>query len=351
MQIIIIIIIFIILYLIRNYFIGTFNTIKKDLTNKFIIITGGTSGIGKFCITELLNQNCKKIVFASRSEEKAKEIIQKVDKNLQKKLEFIKLDLCDFSNIKNFATKIKATYPKIDILMNNAGALISSFSLTKNGYDTNLQGNLLGTAYLTFLLLNHFSHEGRIINISSVAHNFSNIELGDSKKFKDKNYLKSHYENTAYINIFKMIKQYINTLIWYGTAKLLLIYLTLYLKDIVEEKYKNIKVFAVHPGLVDTKFYENKDFPFIQTIMQVILSPVYTIIMKTPSQGAQTQLYLCNEDIEKLNNGGYYAECKLKDISKKAKDENFKKEYTNWIIEQIKEIDKRNEIIKELKFI
>jgi hypothetical protein len=148
-----------------------------------------------------------------------------------------------------------------------------------------------------------------------------------------------------------MIKQYINTLIWYGTAKLLLIYLTLYLKDLVEEKYKNIKVFAVHPGLVDTKFYENKDFPIIQTIMQVILSPIYFIVMKAPSQGAQTQLYLCNEDIEKLNNGGYYVECKLKDISKKAKDENFKKEYTNWIIEQLKEIDKRNEIIKELKFI
>ena len=351
MNFLIIIIVFILLYLIRNYFIGTFNPIKKDLTNKFIIITGGTSGIGKFCVTELIKQKCKKIIFASRSEEKAKEIIQKLDKNEKQKVEFIKLDLCDFSSIKNFALKIKSSYPKIDILMNNAGALISSFSITKNGYDKSLQSNILGPAYLTFLLLNHFSHEGRIINVSSVAHTFPTIQLGDSKKFKDENYLKSYYENTAYINLFKMLKQYYNTLIWYGTAKLLLIYLTLYLKDLVEEKYKNIKVFAVHPGLVDTKFYDNKDFPFIQTLMQQILSPFYFIVMKTSSQGAQTQLYLCNEEIEKLNNGGYYADCKLKDISKKAKDENFKKEYTNWIIEQLKEIDKRNDIINGLKFL
>ena len=111
-----------------------------------------------------------------RSEVKAKEAIISLTEEQKKQVDFIRLDLCDFQSIVSFVKQIKEKYPKIDILMNNAGAQPTKFNVTKDGFESFIQGNYLGMALLSNLLLKHFNeNEGKIINVSSIAHFWSDL--------------------------------------------------------------------------------------------------------------------------------------------------------------------------------
>ena len=94
--------------------------IKKDLTGKLIIVTGSSDGIGLETAKELLNSNAK-VIFACRNKNKTESIINNFPERIKKNAIFIPLNLDSFKSIKNFADEIKSKFPKIDILINNAG--------------------------------------------------------------------------------------------------------------------------------------------------------------------------------------------------------------------------------------
>ena len=125
---IIFIILVILLYFIRKKLKGGVCENKHDMTNKVVIITGSSNGIGKESALDLLNHNAT-VIFACRSEERAMKVINTVPENIRKNAIFMKLDVSNFTSIVNFANKIKKKFKKIDILMNNAGSMIHILSL------------------------------------------------------------------------------------------------------------------------------------------------------------------------------------------------------------------------------
>ena len=169
-------------YLIRKWANGPLNPIKKDLTGKLIIITGSSDGIGLETAKDLLKSNAK-VIFACRNKNKTEGIINSFPENMKKNAIFIQLELESFKSIENFAKEIKSKYPKIDILINNAG--LSSWGniyKTEDGYMNVYQVNYLGNALLTLLLLEHFNEkESKIINISSTEYKRAKLVYGDSK--------------------------------------------------------------------------------------------------------------------------------------------------------------------------
>jgi len=240
---------------------------------KTIIITGGTSGIGEVVVKKLLDSGWQ-IHMLARNEKKAN-ALQKRPKGEQ--LHFHACDVSDLSQVKKVADELCQTVEKVDVLMNNAGAIIQKKELSAQGHEMSFALNHLGHFLLTKQLLPILTRsKSRIINVSSEAHRAAEIN------FDDINWEKRKYS---------AIKTY-------GFGKLC----NIYFAQQLHERYsgEGIAAFSLHPGVVNTNFAGNTSgvFKFMKTIM----SP----FMITPEQGAQTQLHLATAPYVEKHSGRYF---------------------------------------------
>ena len=275
------------------------------MSDKIIIITGSSSGIGKESALDLLNHNAK-VIFACRSEERTMKIINNLPENIRKNAIFMKLDVSNLTSIYNFVQEIKNKFQKIDILMNNAGCMPLKFDWTEDEYDSNFVTNYIGPFLLSALflpILNKESEDSKIINISSAMHLWPKIEKGEIKNYANKEYMKNFYNDSKTKGVY-------NTL--YNNTKLFVIYMTNYFALFCEKKNLNIKNVCLHPGLVQTEFFEKgANVNSLVKVMKFILQILINFITKNPVEGAQTQLHLSYAKNSELINGGYYQDCKI----------------------------------------
>ena len=129
------------------------------------IVTGSNTGIG-YETAKALAERGYHVILACRSRDKAMLAVQTIPNS-----SFIHpLDLSSKSSIEGFAAVVKATYSKIHLLVNNAG--LNTSGKMEGGFDLCFQTNFLGHFLLTNLLLPELK-QGRVINLSSVMHHFS----------------------------------------------------------------------------------------------------------------------------------------------------------------------------------
>ena len=335
-----ILILLILLYYIRQFIKGGVCKNKHDMTNKLIIITGSSNGLGKESAFDLLNHNAK-IIFACRSEERTMKVINTLPENLRKNATFMKLDISSFKSIINFVKEIKQKYNKIDILMNNAGSMPINFVWTEDDYDSYFISLYLGPFLLTTLLMNHMNNDGdsKIINLSSAMHFWPQLEKGDIQKYKNKDYMKDFYKNSTATKL-------------YNNTKLFIIYMTQYFAKLCEKNNLKIKNVCLHPGLVKSDFFEKVSRSnYFASIGKNILYHLINLVSKTPVEGSQTQLYLSYAKNEELINGGYYADCKISKPGKKARDNDLRNEVINWTVDELKNKFKDEEDIQNLEYI
>ena len=318
--------IIIILYYLRKFFKGAQCKVKQSMKGKVIIVTGASAGIGKASAIDLVKQGGQ-VILACRNELKTKEAMKSLNEEEQKLIKFIKLDLCDFDSIIKFVETVKKEYKKIDILMNNAGLFPQNFIITKDGIESNLEGNFTGHVLLTFLLFDMFDKtDARIINLSSLAYLNTDFlkdinirELYDTKKAEEKYY-------SGFSGKWAL----------YGNTKILMIYFSKYLAQICDEKYSYIKSAAVHPGGVDTEFSRFSKNSVVLTCLSIIFFPFLKYMLKTPEDGAQTQLNLCYLPFNEFVSGAYYSDCKVTKTKDFANDSNKIKECMELTIQEIK---------------
>ena len=136
------------------------------MNNKIALVTGGTSGIGKEIVKELLDKGCTVITCYHSNESVAK----KTEKEFNsEKLLIIKCDVSNENDVIKMFDIIKEKYGKLDYLVNNAGTFIDNFI---KDYDINdfkkvLDINLLGKVMCTKYTYPIMSNGGSIVNISS----------------------------------------------------------------------------------------------------------------------------------------------------------------------------------------
>jgi len=318
------------LWLLRKFFFNApFTNKKRNMKNKVVIITGSSAGIGKETAYDIL-KNDGTVIYACRDEEKTMNIIKQLPIGFQTRSVFIKLDLFSFASIYQFVEEFLKIFDKVDILINNAGLAKQEFNLTENKIETTLQANHIGHMLLTSLLLDKFNtNEGRIINVSSDAHWFADINI---KQIKD---LESNlnFDGIYYSGTKGATKQY-------GNSKLANIYFTQYLKEFLELKFKHIKTVCLHPGFVNTELYRvgRGLLPYVIEIMlSYILYPIFYYFSKSSVVGAQTTLHLCYEQL--IENGEYYQNCKKSNKCSNTKDSELQREFMkySWML-----IDKVN---------
>ena len=264
-----------------------------NLNNKTIVISGATNGIGKAAAIELSKKN-PRLLFTYRNQKLADELLTEI-KNLSPDTQVHSV-YCDFSNqdsIKKCADEINNLCEKIDLLINNAGVVNTSYRETNEGIENTFAVNHLGYFLFTNLLLNKLKgeNETRIINVSSAAHAFVK-----EMQWEDINY-KSNFGQG---------------LRCYGQSKLANLLFTRYLA--IKLSTENISVNAMHPGGVNTSLgSQNK--AWYSKPLRLILRPFF----RSPLKGAESIIYLATKQNDGVT-GEYFFNSKIHKSSAYSKN-------------------------------
>lgn len=136
------------------------------MNNKIALVTGGTSGIGKEIVKELLDKGCKVITCYHSNEEALEETKKEIN---NENLLIVKCDVSNENDVINMFNIVKERYGELDYLVNNAGTFIDNYIKDfntddfKKVLDVNLIGKFMCTKY-AYPLMNE---GGSIVNISS----------------------------------------------------------------------------------------------------------------------------------------------------------------------------------------
>lgn len=202
-----------------------------SLNNLNIIVTGSNAGIGFYAAMFLAYKKAS-VIMACRNENKAKQAKQKILEIVPyAKIHIESLDLASFQSISDFCGVVRQKYPKIDVLINNAGVYHLPKSKTADDYEIIMGTNYIGTYVLTNKILTHLSKNpnSRIIFTYSLAHRWGKID----------------YNNFFLEKKYKHIKAYAN-------SKLALCKYATYLANMLENEKKYPKIVLVHPGVSAT---------------------------------------------------------------------------------------------------
>ena len=280
----------------RRYFNGGVCYSKELLDGKTVIITGANTGIGKETAIDLAKRNAKVIIACRNVErgEKAERDVRSLSKN--ENVHFKLLDLASFSSIRKFCSEVLAEEPRLDILINNAGIMRCPYWKTEDGFEMQFGVNHLGHFLLTNLLLDRIKEApaGRIVVVSSLGH-----RRAKEINFDDINSTQSYDRKLAYFQ-----SKLANNLFTIALHRRL--------------AGTNVIVNCLHPGIIYTELGRYLNIPLW---MKILLAPVALLIVKTPWQGAQTNIY-CAVDKELDGVSGlYFADCKKKEPAPQALDE------------------------------
>ncbi|XP_071962126.1 retinol dehydrogenase 11-like [Antedon mediterranea] len=290
----------VLLYYIRQSFIGKCHSDAK-LVGKTIIITGANTGIGRETAKDLAARGAK-VILACRNTEKGYSAKQYIEQTTGHKEVFVhKLDLASLASVREFVKEYKDNHDSLDILINNAGVMCCPQWETEDGFDMQFGTNHLGHFLLTNLLLDMLkeSPAARIINLSSLAHIAPKQLPLDDLNFKKRSF---------------------NTITAYSESKLANV---LFTKELAKRlKGTTVTSYAVHPGAVDTELlrYITDTWPIVRFIVP-LQQLVLRTLCKTSEQGAQTTIYCAVMPGIEKESGSYYSDCALKKSSPLSYDE------------------------------
>ena len=155
-------------------------TTSARLDGKVCIITGATSGVGYQAVKRLARGGAQ-IVMVCRNGEKAKRVKEEIEREFQVRMDCVQADFSRFADVRKAAGEILQKYPRIDVLINNAGVHYTHRTLNENGIEIVFAVNHLASFLLTRLLLDRLLKiaPARIIQVNSQGHRFGGLDLTD----------------------------------------------------------------------------------------------------------------------------------------------------------------------------
>ncbi|MDV6373279.1 oxidoreductase [Deinococcus arenicola] len=152
-----------------------------DQTGRVAIVTGANSGLG-YETSRALAQHGATVVMACRNAQKAEAAATRIlATNPRGKVILMTLDLGDLDSVRTFAEQFKSKFERLDLLVNNAGIMVPPEGTTEQGFETQFGVNHLGHFALTAQLIDllNATPGARVVNLSSIAHRFGQIEFDD----------------------------------------------------------------------------------------------------------------------------------------------------------------------------
>ena len=243
---------------------------------KVVLITGGTSGIGKAAATALAAMGAE-VVVAGRNREQGEAAVGEIRRESRsEKVSLMLADLAVQAEVRELADKFKARYDRLDVLINNAGLIQSRRTETPEGIELTLAVNHLAPFLLTNLLLDLLksSAPSRIITVASEARRQAEIDLDD---------LQSERRYRAF-PVYGMTKL-ANILFTYELAARL--------------RKTGVVANCVYPGGVNTDFGNNN------RSLGILLFRAIKPFMRTSQRGADTVIYLASSPAAGEMSGKY----------------------------------------------
>lgn len=268
------------------------------MKGKVVIVTGATNGIGEVCALELARMGAT-VVLISRNQSRLDDDVRDIKaKTGNDNVSSIQADLSSLADIRKAAKLFLEKHSRLDVLVNNAGAIFDKRQETVDGNEMTLALNHLNYFLLTHLLLDKLKEtaaqygETRIVNVSSDAHlRAAGVNFDDIQRKK------------AYTG-------------WmvYGESKLMNILFT----HELARRLKGTKVTAnvLHPGLVKTGFGRNNIGMFKTAVS--LLQDFFGI---SAEEGAKTMIYLASSPDVRGITGQYWVRNEPKTANKPAYDE------------------------------
>jgi retinol dehydrogenase-14 len=256
---------------------------------KVCLITGATSGIGRATAMGLANMGAG-VVMVGRDRGRGEAALADIrEKSANASVDLMLADLSSQEEIRRLADDFKEAYPRLDVLINDAGLFRSQRITTADGIEMTFAVNHLAHFLLTNLLLDVLksSVPSRIINVSSGDHSNGTIDFDDLQGEKGYKGAKAYSQSKL-----------ANVLFTYELARRL--------------EGTGISANCLHPGVVGTNFGSGVSGVF--GFMVRALRP----LMKSPEKGAETSIYLASSpEVEGLS-GRYFvkkAEARSSDVS------------------------------------
>ena len=262
------------------------------MRGKTVVITGATSGIGKVAAEKLAEMGARLVLIArdkSRGEETLARLRQ-VGPGASHSVHYA--DLSRVAEMKRVGAEIAAAEQRIDVLINNAGALFASRHVTEDGLELTFALNHMAYFLLTEGLRDRLraSAPARIINTASDAHKGQHLDFNDLQSAKD-------YRG------FRV----------YGRSKLCNI---LYTRELARRLAgTGVTANSLHPGFVATRFGDESGG---MLSFGVRVAKYFAI---TPEKGAETIVYLASSNDVAGVTGKYFYKCREATPTNEAQDD------------------------------
>ena len=267
-----------------------------SMSNKTVVVTGATQGIGLEAAKEFARRGARVIITArdvTRGEKAVAEISAAGEGRVV--VDVVACDFASIASIRAAAAQIKLRTDRIDVLLNNAGAVYMERGESVDGHELTFAVNHLGYFVLTDELLDliKLSAPARIVNVASDAHQAarSGINFDDLER-----------------------KRGYSGFVVYGETKLMNI---LYTRELARRLAgSGVTANCLHPGVIASGFGTNNRGLLGWATRK--LGPHFLI---TPAKGAQTSIWLCtSKDVDGVT-GQYFAKCKVAKTTRHGRDD------------------------------
>ncbi len=262
------------------------------MRGKTVVITGATSGIGKIAAEKLAGMGARMVLVARDKTrgEAALARLREIAPGVNHAIHYA--DLSRVAEMKRVAAEIAEAEPRIDVLINNAGALFAARQITEDGLELTIATNHMAYFVLTYGLRERLrvSAPSRIVNVASDAHKGEKLDFGDLQSAK--NYRGLHV---------------------YGRSKLCNI---LYTRELARKLAgTGVTANSLHPGFVATRFGDQSG-----GMLSFAVRAAKTFAI-SPEKGAETIVYLASSSEAAGSNGLYFYKCKPATPTKEAQDD------------------------------
>jgi len=150
-----------------------------NLTGRIAIVTGANSGIGFETAKEFARKGAE-TVLACRDVSRARAALEAIQMEIPwARVELMDLDLASLSSVRRFAKAVRATHERLEILVNNAGVMVTPYGATEDGFEQQFGINHLGHFSLTGLLIDRLlaSPGSRVVTVTSAAHRYGRMDF------------------------------------------------------------------------------------------------------------------------------------------------------------------------------
>ncbi|MGZ4526967.1 MAG: SDR family NAD(P)-dependent oxidoreductase [Mycobacterium sp.] len=258
------------------------------MAGRTVIITGASDGIGATAAARL-SRSGENVVVVGRSEPKTTAVAARLG------VEYFIADFTDISEVRRLAEQLLQSYPRIDVLANNAGRFMKRRELTVDGHETTFQVDYLAAFQLTTLLMDRLvESRATVLNTSSVVNRlFGRVDIDDLDAARGYRPLRA-----------------------YGNAKLEMI---LFTRELHRRYHAaGISTAAFHPGDVATNFGDESRTWWIRTAFR---GPIRFLALVGPEAGSDELVWLASATPgTDWKSGEYYADHRIGRANRRAYD-------------------------------